>query len=234
MNRNDIESAVGLSGLLDLHLGLSLDELLAVPLDARWLALTLMRVKSPETFARVDLIHQFTPAKALSLLVVSSVEVQAGELVETLFATSPPGQRQAEALLYAYSLYLACYRLQAVADWSPNSFAEALEQGDFTDDGFRWFYLLHLGRVALKGRRDIEPARIGRNLHLFNLAEHGPDLMDSLQALQAFVRDYPKALLLHADSEPFRAVLNYLDNIGAVGHLDVEFESDERVLRLYQ
>lgn len=234
MNRNDIESAVGVSTLSDLHLGLSLDELLAVPLEAKWLALTLMRVKSPESFARVDLIPQFTPPKALSLLVVASVEVGAGELVEALCAAAPPGQRQAESLLCAYALYVACFRLQAVADWSPNSFAEALEQGDFTDDGFRWFYLLHLGRMALKGRKDIEPARIGRNLHLFNLAECGSDLLDSLQALQSFMSSYPKALLKYADSERFKAVLSYLDDIGAVGHLDVEFDGCERVKDLYK
>jgi hypothetical protein len=233
MDRKDIENVVGASSLDELHLALSLDELLAVPLEAKWLALTLMRVKSPESFAVVDLVHQFSPTRALSLLVVGSVEVSAGEVVEALFGAAAPGQRQAESLLCAYALYVACFRLQTVADWSPNSFAEALEQGDFLDDGFRWFYLLHLGRMALKGRRDIEPARIGQNLHLFNLAEHGSELMESLQALQSFVSSYPKALSKHADSEPFKAVLSYLDDIGAIGHLDVEFDGSERVKALY-
>lgn len=187
MERHDIEGAVGVSTLDDLHLALSLDDLLGIPCEARWLALNLMRLKSPETFATVDLIHQFTPARALALLVVSSVGGGAGELVKVLFQAAPPGQRQAEALVTAYSLFVGCFRLQAVAEWSPNSFAEALEQGDFTDEGFKWFYLLHLGRVALKEGRDIVPARIGSNLHLFSHS-HSSDLLDSLNALQSFVR----------------------------------------------
>lgn len=232
MDRNDIESAVGVCTLDDLHLALSLDDLLSVPLEAKWLALNLMRLKSPETFARVDLIHQFTPAKALSLLVVASVEGGAGELVKVLFQAAPPGQRQAEALVIAYCLYVGCSRLEAVADWSPNSFAQALEQGDFTDDGFRWFYLLHLGRMALKQGRDIEPARIGLNLPMFG-HEHQADLMDSLRALQEFVAIYPRELLKRADSR-FGAVLSYMQDIGAVAHLDIDFDGSEDVLRLYR
>ena len=233
MERHDIEGAIGVCTLDDLHLALSLDDLLGMPLEAKWLALNLMRVKSPETFARVDLIHQFTPARALALLVVSSVGSGAGELVKVLFQAAPPGQRQAEALVTAYSLFVGCFRLQAVAEWSPNSFAEALEQGDFTDDGFKWFYLLHLGRMALKEGRDILPARIGSNLHLFS-HEHAADLLDSLKALQSFVRDYPRELLKHMDDARFKAVLSYLHDIGAVGHLDIDFDSSEDVLCLYR
>lgn len=231
MERHDIEGAVGVSTLDDLHLALSLDDLLGIPCEAKWLALNLMRLKSPETFATVDLIHQFTPARALALLVVSSVGNGAGELVKVLFQAAP-GQRQAEALVTAYCLYVACFRLQAVAEWSPNSFAEALEQGDFTDEGFKWFYLLHLGRMALKEGRDIVPARIGSNLHLFSHS-HSSDLLDSLNALQSFVRDYPRELLKNIGDKRFKAVLGYLQDIGAVGHLDIDFDSSEDVLNLY-
>ena len=232
MERHDIEGAVGVSTLDDLHLALSLDDLLAIPCEAKWFALHLMRVKSPETFATVDLIHQYTPARALALLVVSSVGSGAGELVKDLFQAAPPGQRQAEALVTAYSLFVGCFRLQAVAEWSPNSFAEALEQGDFTDEGFKWFYLLHLGRMALKEGRDIVPARIGSNLHLFSHS-HSSDLLDSLNALQSFVRDYPRELLKNIGDKRFKAVLGYLQDIGAVGHLDIDFDSSEDVLNLY-
>ena len=232
MERHDIEGAIGVCTLDDLHLALSLDDLLGMPLEAKWLALNLMRLKSPETFARVDLIHQFTPLRALSLLVVASVDGGAGELVKVLFQAAPPGQRQAEALVTAYCLYMACFRLEAVADWSPNSFSEALEQGDFTGDGFKWFYLLHLGRMALKEGRDIVPARIGSNLHLFS-HEHATDLLDSLKALQSFVRDYPRELLKNIGDKRFKAVLSYLQSIGAVGHLDIDFDSSETVLGVY-
>lgn len=233
MNKQDIQNAVGVCMLSDLHLGLTLDDLLAVSLDAKVIALSLLRLREPEKHSLVSFIHQFTPSAAVGMLIAASVEGGAGKLVDVLF-NAPPGQERAEALAVAYSLYVACYRLQEVADWSPNSFAEALERGDFTEDGFKWFYLLHLGRLALKGRRSYEPARIGRNLSLFNGAEHMPDLLDSLQALQSFVRDYPKELLKHADSEPFKALLSYLDDMGAVAYLSIEFDDDERLMRLYK
>lgn len=233
MNRTDIQNAVGVCALSDLHLGLSLDDLLAVSLDAKVIALSLLRLREPEKHSLVSFIHQFTPSAAVGMLIAATVEGGAGELVKVL-VNAPPGQEQAEALAVAYAVYVGCYRLQEVADWSPNSFAESLERGDFTEDGFKWFYLLHLGRMSLKGRRSYEPARIGRNLHLFNGAENTPDLLDSLQALQSFIRDYPKALLNHVDSEPFKAFLSYLRELGADGHLSVEFDDDMRVLRLYK
>lgn len=234
MEKIDIQNALGVNMLSDLHLGLSLDDLLAVSLDAKIIALSGLRLKHPDMFASVELIHRYTAAAAVGLLIAATVEGGAGTVVDVLTRQGLPGEEQAESLLCAYSLYVACYRLQEVADWSSNSFSEALERGDFTEDGFKWFYLLHLGRMALKGRRSYEPARIGRNLSLFNGAEHMPDLLDSLQALQAFVRDYPKELLKHVGSEPFKAVLSYLRELGAEGHLSVEFEDDERVLRLYR
>lgn len=234
MNKNDIENALGVNTLSSLHLGLTLDDLLAVSLDAKVIALSLLRLREPEKHSLISFIHQFTPAAAVGMLIAASVEGGAGELVKVLTRQGIPGQERAEALLCAYSLYVGCYRLQEVADWSPNSFAEALERGDFTEDGFKWFYLLHLGRLALKGRRSYEPARIGRNLHLFNGAEHMPDLLDSLQALQLFVQDYPNKLLKHVDSEPFKALLSYLDDMGAVAYLSIEFDDDERLMRLYK
>lgn len=236
MDRNDIKGAVGVCALSDLHLGLTLDDLLAVSLDAKVIALSLLRLREPDKHSLVSFIHQFTPAAAVGMLVAATVEGGASELVKVL-VDARPGQEQAEraeALALAYAVYVACYRLQEVADWSPNSFSEALERGDFTEDGFKWFYLLHLGRMALKGRKSYEPARIGRNLHLFNGAENMPDLLDSLQALQSFIRDYPKALLNHVDSEPFKAFLSYLGGMGAVAYLSVEFDDEMRVLKVFK
>lgn len=233
MNRTDIENALSVNTLSDLHLGLSLDDLLAVSLDAKIIALSLLRLREPDKHSLVSFIHQFTPSVAVGMLIAATVEGGAGTLVKVL-VNAPPGQEQAEALAVAYAVYVACYRLQEVAYWSENSFAEALERGDFTEDGFKWFYLLHLGRMALKGGRSYEPARIGRNIHLFNGADNMPDLLDSLQALQSFIRDYPKALLNHVDSVPFKAFLSYLRELGAEGHLSVEFDDDMRVLKVFK
>ena len=52
-------------------------------------------------------------------------------------------------------------------------------------------------------------------------------------ALQSFVRDYPRVLLKHISDKRFKAVLGYLQDIGAVGHLDIDFDSSETVLNLY-
>ena len=230
----DIKKALGVCTLDDLHLGLSLDDLFAVPVESKWLALCALRFKAPATHAMVSPMHQFTPQAAVSLLcAVLADGVEADDLVGELFQAAP-GQSQAESLLLSYSLYVASFRLEPVADLSVSSFSRLLEQGNFKDVAFRWFYVLHLGRMSIKHGVDIDLGRVGMCLPWFSVANHEQDLLESLQAVQSFCKHYPKALLKMAQAEPFQAVLSHLRGIGSLAYLDNAFEPSEDVLRVFE
>lgn len=235
MNRDDLMGAVAICTLQDLSLGLTLDELLAVPLDAKGLALSSLLYRNPEMYGMVSLIHNYSPNTVISLLsAVVADGLDPDSLLDVLFQVEQPGQRQAEHLLLANALYLGCCRLEPIKDLSLNSFAECLGQGDFTDDAFKWFYVLHLGRMALLHRVDTQPARVGQSLSKwFNLKEQESELLATFQALQAFIRAYPRALHQRAKNERFREVLDYLREIGIVPYLSVEFDDRDDILSLY-
>jgi hypothetical protein len=233
MNKIDIENALGVSTLNDLHLGLRLDDLFAMPIESKWLALCALRFKAPATHAMVSPMHQYTSQAAVSLLcAVLGNEVEADDLVGELFQAAT-GQSQAENLLLSYALYVACFRLAPVADLSVNSFSELLEQANFNNEAFRWFYVLHLGRMSIKHGVDFDLGRVGMCLPLFSVESHERDLLESFHAVQSFCKHYPKALFKMRQDEGFKAVLSHLYGIGSLDYLDRAFDSFEGFLSIY-